>query len=907
MIMAKEDKLLIPWVNAPSPKDAVLAPKEDDVLIPWVNAPANDPKPLTPTEDINKFIRDTGLLEDASKIDTTLNNVAPLPVWDTAPRPEAPEVKPQITTELPKPKIDWSINDAQSIKTTELANQETENRLKTDANTKTLANFEAALNTWNRQDIANLTKSNPDLRDTFNSMVRNQFKTNSDRNYFSKYSWFTNNQLSSAVKTWEIVVWSEQYNSLPEAQKASFQTFQAQENAVATPQDTKNQFATNNDKTISLDSILTDLKSVFSSDLRTQYEETMNSSEITQTAKDLEDKQNAINALNDNIEAIKDEVQASFPNLPWSQQAAIISDRTSKLNKDKNVLINEYNSKLGTYQTMKDQATLELDFLKYEDAQNKELYMTALWLYESRRSEMKDEEKATLLEKNKQIAADRTLANQKELATFNQKLSQENLSWGKYIDNGKWDLVYIKNWEEISVLTWLWEASWTSEDSNYTYQIKTNEDWSYTVFWLPKKDWLNIFQENFTLDWKQAVDWIKNTWTGQITSYGWEHDKFQGLDIDWNLWDPITVPLAWRIIEAQSHSAYWNTVVVKLSDWNEVRYSHLQSADVNIWDRIEKWGLVWTIWNTWNVLKLDWTRPNKAELAQGFGSHLDIVTKSPDWTVRSSRETENYLNTIWTNQWIELSWFVDTIDISTFNNSTFKPQNIKTDEQEAKYKNFLAEKNAIMWDKEADIEDVLKFSQWGKNLTVSSVESLTKFDSVVNQLSWIQEQIAKMKTWPIVWELASINPYKTDAQVLKAQLTALIPNLARWVYWEVWVLTDNDVRLYSKTIPNLTSTNDVNDAVLAMTLKVVAWGYKRQLQNLAAAWQDVSWFQWLYDNLTWQVEAIETRLWIKDVQWWAAEWTVTTPSWYTMDYSKLKANTVTNNAPYTWFWTNNNP
>jgi hypothetical protein len=43
------------------------------------------------------------------------------------------------------------------------------------------------------------------------------------------------------------------------------------------------------------------------------------------------------------------------------------------------------------------------------------------------------------------------------------------------------------------------------------------------------------------------------------------------------------VPLAWRIIEAQSHSAYWNTVVVKLSDWNEVRYSHLQSADVNIW------------------------------------------------------------------------------------------------------------------------------------------------------------------------------------------------------------------------------------------------------------------------------------------------------------------------------------
>jgi hypothetical protein len=54
--------------------------------------------------------------------------------------------------------------------------------------------------------------------------------------------------------------------------------------------------------------------------------------------------------------------------------------------------------------------------------------MTALGLYETRRSEMRADEQATLLEKNKQIAADRTLENQKELAIFNQKLSQESLS-----------------------------------------------------------------------------------------------------------------------------------------------------------------------------------------------------------------------------------------------------------------------------------------------------------------------------------------------------------------------------------------------------------------------------------------------------------------------------------------------
>jgi hypothetical protein len=72
----------------------------------------------------------------------------------------------------------------------------------------------------------------------------------------------------------------------------------------------------------------------------------MNSSEITQTAKDLEDQQNTINSLNDDIDAIEDDVKASFPNLPRSTQAAIIADRQKSLLTKKNTLINEYNSKL---------------------------------------------------------------------------------------------------------------------------------------------------------------------------------------------------------------------------------------------------------------------------------------------------------------------------------------------------------------------------------------------------------------------------------------------------------------------------------------------------------------------------------------------------------------------------------
>jgi len=67
-----------------------------------------------------------------------------------------------------------------------------------------------------------------------------------------------------------------------------------------------------------------------------------------------------------------------------------------------------------------------------------------------------------------------------------------------------------------------------------------------------------------------------------------------------------------------------------------------------------------------------------------------------------------------------------------------------------------------------------------------------------------------------------MNPYDTDAQVLKAQLTALIPEMARGVYGEVGVLTEDDVRLYTQTIPNLKSTEAVNKGILAFNLDVLA-------------------------------------------------------------------------------------
>ena len=214
-------------------------------------------------------------------------------------------------------------------------------------------------------------------------------------------------------------------------------------------------------------------------------------------------------------------------------------------------------------------------------------------------------------------------------------------------------------------------------------------------------------------------------------------------------------------------------------------------------------------------------------------------------------------------------------------------------------------KKEVMSNKDSSISDILAWSNGWKSVGETQSKSLIKFEQAMWQLGAIQSEIKDMKTWPIIWALKKLNPYDTDAQILKAQLTWLIPNLARWVYGEVWVLTDQDIQLYAKTIPNLTSTKAVNKWVLAFTLDVIAWWYKNQLTSLAWQWYDVSWLEGVYNNIKWQADALREELGIKsdttNVQnnnIWVQTW-----AWST-------APNITNLVPWKWraggVWRENN-
>lgn len=154
----------------------------------------------------------------------------------------------------------------------------------------------------------------------------------------------------------------------------------------------------------------------------------------------------------------------------------------------------------------------------------------------------------------------------------------------------------------------------------------------------------------------------------------------------------------------------------------------------------------------------------------------------------------------------------------------------------------------------------LAASAGGKPITDTFAQQLNKGLAVLGQLGVLQTNIKDVSTGPIVGAFRGANPWDTNAQTIKAQLNAIVPNLARGVYGEVGVLTDNDIAQYSKTLPNLKSPEDIRNAVLGITVDLIGKSVKRTLEINAANQKDVSGFIDLYTEMQSTRDAIFNQI-----------------------------------------------
>ena len=164
---------------------------------------------------------------------------------------------------------------------------------------------------------------------------------------------------------------------------------------------------------------------------------------------------------------------------------------------------------------------------------------------------------------------------------------------------------------------------------------------------------------------------------------------------------------------------------------------------------------------------------------------------------------------------------------------------------------------------EQQVDPVLRLlasSAGGKPLTDTPLNQLNKGFTVLGQLGTLQSNIKDTNTGPLVGLFRGANPWDTNAQTIKAQLNAIVPNLARGIYGEVGVLTDNDIKIYSQTLPNLKSTEDLRNAVLYITLDQVAKSIGTTMKVQAAGGRDVSGFVEMYAEMQKSKDSIANQL-----------------------------------------------
>jgi hypothetical protein len=154
-----------------------------------------------------------------------------------------------------------------------------------------------------------------------------------------------------------------------------------------------------------------------------------------------------------------------------------------------------------------------------------------------------------------------------------------------------------------------------------------------------------------------------------------------------------------------------------------------------------------------------------------------------------------------------------------------------------------------------DVLGIALSSAGGKSVSDTVLQSMAKAQLVLFQVDELKKEFANddsiLKDFaPITKLIRSNNPLDVSAKKITALLTSLVPNLARGVYGEVGVLTDNDIRLYRNTLANLGNVEEVRQALMAMTSRIVQRSVESTIKTQAMGGRDVSAFGPLLDSLS---------------------------------------------------------
>lgn len=148
----------------------------------------------------------------------------------------------------------------------------------------------------------------------------------------------------------------------------------------------------------------------------------------------------------------------------------------------------------------------------------------------------------------------------------------------------------------------------------------------------------------------------------------------------------------------------------------------------------------------------------------------------------------------------------------------------------------------------------------GGGLTSSQSDVLSKVFAVypqLNDLKAIFEQMKeKGKTGAIIGKIKKMDFTDPEVVQFKAQLAGIIPTVARGVYGEVGVLTDNDMNNYARAVAKIDNPDKAADAIFTNMLKTLETKVTSYLKVAANNQKDVSGFANDYADLVSSIRSV---------------------------------------------------
>jgi len=530
--------------------------------------------------------------------------------WITVAKPKTPtdtwttiNVQPTTTPkkETPKPDVN-AVNAAkEDVKSKQIANQNAQDAQNQTGTQNTLTSFTNAVNSGNLDTAREIAIANPNLKWDLNNIVTEKFKNEANTKYFTKYNGMSNDNMLTSVKSWDLVPWSERYNLLPPEQRARFEQFQKEKDVIDSYKKTDH---TATEKVLSQKEYIEWQKAIFSSNSREKYNEIINSKEIVDSSKKIKTIQDKINQNDTDYFNLEWDIKKQYPNIDWPQLRAMMRNRGKDILREKRALTGQLRWELWVYKTLKDNANVQLNLIKFDDQQNKAVYMNALNQYENRRKfDINRQDKfdmVTFQAQNREIAADNAFSRRKSLLEFQNTLSKDNRG-GKYTVDRQGREIYLKNGVAHFVTTDNWEI----------VQTKTKADYKDSTF---KKDW--VYTTVRTYDDGRAPDYYThdingkkaNNWNSVVDSL------VSGVSWDLQCWEAVNKYVTGQLWISSKDFWVWDTYASKKkyinadtpSIWGLAMWNNTQTADGKYAENGHIWIVTWYNPNKGTVEITDW-------------------------------------------------------------------------------------------------------------------------------------------------------------------------------------------------------------------------------------------------------------------------------------------------------------